>query len=256
MAALAAMFSAAMSFFAVLLPGWLAFGRLQRGGRLNVLLSCSDEAWAGNHVTTTSFLASAKNVSKTSVVDILAPSWHTQRTLAHALLHVAQFLWPSFAPARRPARPALWRRPQAKATSTDTTMVKQCSQRWRTREASRHRCECRLRCLQQQLGSYVRTRTRSRSDARLRSTSAPRHRASIVHNNLKAAASGRHRKASHAVASPPHSPALQRALDAAENAPRASASIDPIDVADLATAQGRERLAEDLKAPPRDHPRE
>ena len=40
---------------------------------------------------------------------------------------------------------------------------------------------------------------------------------------------------------------VQRALDAAENAPRASASIDPIDVADLATAQGRERLAEDLQ---------
>ena len=40
---------------------------------------------------------------------------------------------------------------------------------------------------------------------------------------------------------------VQRALDAAENAPRASASIDPIDVADLATAKGRERLAEDLQ---------
>ena len=40
---------------------------------------------------------------------------------------------------------------------------------------------------------------------------------------------------------------VQSALDAAENAPRASASIDPIDVADLATAQGRERLAEDLQ---------
>jgi len=40
---------------------------------------------------------------------------------------------------------------------------------------------------------------------------------------------------------------VQRALDAAENAPRASASIDPIDVADLATAQGRERLTEDLQ---------
>ena len=39
---------------------------------------------------------------------------------------------------------------------------------------------------------------------------------------------------------------VQRALDAAEAALRASASIDPIDVADLATAQGRERLAEDL----------
>ncbi len=40
---------------------------------------------------------------------------------------------------------------------------------------------------------------------------------------------------------------VQSALDAAENAPRASASIDPIDVADLATAQGRERLTEDLQ---------
>ena len=40
---------------------------------------------------------------------------------------------------------------------------------------------------------------------------------------------------------------VQRVLDAAENAPRASASIDPIDVADLATAQGRERLTEDLQ---------
>ena len=40
---------------------------------------------------------------------------------------------------------------------------------------------------------------------------------------------------------------VQRALDAAENAPRASASIDPIDVADLATAKGREQLAEDLQ---------
>jgi prolyl 4-hydroxylase len=40
---------------------------------------------------------------------------------------------------------------------------------------------------------------------------------------------------------------VQRALDAAENAPRASASIDPIDVADLATAKGREQLAEDLR---------
>ena len=40
---------------------------------------------------------------------------------------------------------------------------------------------------------------------------------------------------------------VQRALDAAVDAPRASASIDPIDVADLATAQGRERLAEDLQ---------
>ena len=40
---------------------------------------------------------------------------------------------------------------------------------------------------------------------------------------------------------------VQHALDAAEDAGRASASIDPIDVADLATAQGRERLTEDLQ---------
>ncbi len=40
---------------------------------------------------------------------------------------------------------------------------------------------------------------------------------------------------------------VQRALDAAVDAPRASASIDPIDVADLATAKGREQLAEDLR---------
>ena len=40
---------------------------------------------------------------------------------------------------------------------------------------------------------------------------------------------------------------VQHALDAAEDAGRASASIDPIDVADLATSKGRERLAEDLQ---------
>ena len=40
---------------------------------------------------------------------------------------------------------------------------------------------------------------------------------------------------------------VQRALDAAESAPRAAASIDPIAVADLATAKGREQLAEDLR---------
>ena len=125
----------------------------------------------------------------------------------------------------------------AQPKRSSTRLVKQCSQRWRTREASRHRCECRLRCLQQQLG-YARARACDRCAALALLATAQ----ALSTTTLKPPTITATEKQVIACVD-----RVQRALDAAEDAPRASASIDPIDVADLATAQGRERLAEDLQ---------
>ena len=130
------------------------------------------------------------------------------------------------------------------AEALEYRLVKQCSQRWRTPEASRHRCECRLRCLQQQLGYDARVAEAMRGCAALALLATAQALSTTTLKPPRLAATEKQ-----VIACVDR---VQRALDAAVDAPRAAASIDPIDVADLATAQGRERLTRIAKAPPRD----